>query len=1750
MLMTSTRLAATLCGLLMVAGLPVPAHADLPPLFPPQPCPPNSSCAPGTPPTTPPTPPGTCGPGNAGSTCGGGGPATIGSGTGINLGAGNPINVVNGNKYQREVDMAPLPGTLGLEIIRHYNSAFSRPGASTNLLGRGWKLSYETELYAVGRTLQVIQADGTRIIFNRDPRDASLCASADPANGAINIVKGARGDEYVWRWTNGRELRFDTKGHLTQILAPGGQFVSLRYSPSGLLTRVTDPQGRSLDLAYPDKEQARSQDAFRGVQSITSPVGRFTYHYGSPMPKGATIDKRLLLANLVKVEMPGGARTYHYEQAEFPTFLTGISELVTGPAGKPVWQRIGTYGYDHDGKANLSVRGWPARLALGKDGKPLQPARLVEGTGIGQVTLEFGAGQTVVTNSLGQKTVYRHAVLGGEYRLLEVRGAGCSACGETNVRYTYDNLARLETTTRFSAAGEPLSAERQQYDRLGRLASVSTLAYARGKALPARLKLRYEYEGDGVYPARIVRPSVVPGRSYVTSFRYAGGGALSGLPAEITEQGYLPTLEGTGSAGTIVRTLHYRYDGYGQRIEIDGPLPNAAADPGPANSDITRMRYDARTKLPVRTDAPGGTVTEVVERDAALRPTVTRFADAAAVQVVRVRYNWRGQPEELRVEGTPTDGGPALAQTVRYSYDLNGKLTGIVQPGQLTSRFAYDAAGRMTRKELPDGSVVTAAFDTEGHQTDAALQGADGRRAGAAHYSIDAAGRVAGMADDLGIVARASFTPAGTIAELTNTLGIATRFSYGDDGMLAVRTSAPDTPGAASIGFAYDAHGNQVRLTDANGVSTVRRFDDFGRPMLEVNPDRGVTLYFHDEAGRMLVRSDGRGNDTRYRYDVQGHLVAVGTTARPELTRFRYVGRRLVEVVGTTDGNPEHARERTRYRYDAFGQLLQEIRWFARVDRQADKEGLTFVTTNTYDESGRLITQVLPDGHRLRYDYASKGGRVTAILFDDEPVVTGIEHGATTLTGFTSGNGIHHRIERDARGQITAVKAAAEQRPASGWLARLRIWFGNGASPDTRLIYAQKNQFDRGGRLVAMDRDLGQAGTSPERHVAEHYGYDALDRLTNVDMDEGMRTRYVYDKGGNRRLEVHPSPLAHMITAGGSIVSGTREYLYAPGTNRLVGLTRASVNGDVEGSKAGATGVGRMFGNTWLYGAGGVPFATIAFDAFEPRTVSRRIEYDMAHRPVAVYDDGDRRIAAYAYNARGERFARTVYAASPTGPLMRTALAANAGGVTTYSLYRDQRLAAEADGNGHIRTHYIYLDGQPVAKIDMMPDASLWHAAWRRIRDLVGRSDGQSSADATLARIYAIHTDHLGTPQAVTDARREIVWQARTSPFGKATILYAGATGAGARPFEMNLRLPGQVFDSETGLHQNYLRDYDPELGRYSTPDPIGLAGGMNPYAYVNNNPLTGIDPLGLYQSDIHYYMTMFLGLAAGMGLEEARVLALASQYVDDNDDTRPLNLNDAAAHRRRLLSYHFTMVPSTVDPTTGLVRAGVNDYGTPTTDPAFANIPENAQLGRLHQAVITAMGATNLANPRCSQLQLMGEYLHSFEDTFAHRDSNNHAFPLSVGLGHGAYGSNPDYTYNHTSYLPAPGALNWNHNEERTLQMEREVYAKLVPLGNPSTAKRFADFELILEDFNRIQEHEGNGYDPDSPSSSRKIQLLQQTLSVWGIDVKWAGPTQSTEYIYSTEDGAHNRNQYLCDRQGNALDQKQYAGTILPSCR
>ncbi|WP_414196914.1 RHS repeat-associated core domain-containing protein, partial [Salmonella enterica] len=77
---------------------------------------------------------------------------------------------------------------------------------------------------------------------------------------------------------------------------------------------------------------------------------------------------------------------------------------------------------------------------------------------------------------------------------------------------------------------------------------------------------------------------------------------------------------------------------------------------------------------------------------------------------------------------------------------------------------------------------------------------------------------------------------------------------------------------------------------------------------------------------------------------------------------------------------------------------------------------------------------------------------------------------------------------------------------------------------------------------------------------------------------------------------------------------------------------------------------------------------------------------------------------------------------------------------------------------------------------------------------------------------------------------------------------------------EQVIRLPGQQYDEESGLYYNRHRYYNPGQGRYITQDPIGLAGGLNPYTYPLN-PTTDTDPLGLIAP-------VLVGVACGFALD------------------------------------------------------------------------------------------------------------------------------------------------------------------------------------------------------------------------------------------------------------------------------------------
>jgi len=117
--------------------------------------------------------------------------------------------------------------------------------------------------------------------------------------------------------------------------------------------------------------------------------------------------------------------------------------------------------------------------------------------------------------------------------------------------------------------------------------------------------------------------------------------------------------------------------------------------------------------------------------------------------------------------------------------------------------------------------------------------------------------------------------------------------------------------------------------------------------------------------------------------------------------------------------------------------------------------------------------------------------------------------------------------------------------------------------------------------------------------------------------------------------------------------------------------------------------------------------------------------------------------------------------------------------------------------------------------------------------------NGQPLAKIEGTNVYYYHNNHLATPQKMTNSAKTVVWSADYKPFGETTITVSTITN--------NLRFPGQYYDAETGLNYNLNRDYHAIIGRYMESDPIGLSGGINPYRYVNGNPLRFTDPLGLF---------------------------------------------------------------------------------------------------------------------------------------------------------------------------------------------------------------------------------------------------------------------------------------------------------------
>ena len=161
--------------------------------------------------------------------------------------------------------------------------------------------------------------------------------------------------------------------------------------------------------------------------------------------------------------------------------------------------------------------------------------------------------------------------------------------------------------------------------------------------------------------------------------------------------------------------------------------------------------------------------------------------------------------------------------------------------------------------------------------------------------------------------------------------------------------------------------------------------------------------------------------------------------------------------------------------------------------------------------------------------------------------------------------------------------------------------------------------------------------------------------------------------------------------------------------------------------------------------------------------------------------------AEYKYNVLGQQVWRKLH---PSGQIIHSLFDLEGNRIAEYDY------DAVADTSTLIR-EYIWMDWLPVAVVE---------------------------GGVT----YFVRVDRIGRPVFATDSVGTIVWEAKYLPFGEVLA----TTGT-----PMELRFPGQWFQSESGLHQNWMRDYDPTTGRYLQADPLGLVDGASVYGYARQNP-------------------------------------------------------------------------------------------------------------------------------------------------------------------------------------------------------------------------------------------------------------------------------------------------------------------------
>ncbi|MEJ7732134.1 MAG: DUF6531 domain-containing protein [Polyangiaceae bacterium] len=934
------------------------------------------------------------------------------------------------------------------------------------------------------------------------------------------------------------------------------------------------------------------------------------------------------------------------------------------------------------------------------------------------------------------------------------------------------------------------------------------------------------YDGD-----RLTEVTDTAGRALrllwnAASPKTTGTGAETIARAEVWSAGERPELlqwvdygyHGSGELARVTNAL-----GGTQTFEYDGlhRLVRRTLETGLG----FRYGYDDSGRC-ARTAGDGGIYDTSIAYDLTARTTMTSGHEEAR------RYTWTADGFITREETLDKQWARALeydadryvvaernaaGETLARRYDARGNLVEVIDPAGNATRWRFDGDRPISRR------------DADGNQTT---------------YQHDARGLLAGV---------------------TRPTGETFSLAYDAHG----RLDAVFADGAQLYAFAYDAQHNLVREVDARGAVTEYTYDGLGRPVARRDALGRETRVAYDALGRAVSRQLPDGSTTRVAYDPRGRVTEV-VDALGHVTRMQYGGlfalERLIDAHGQAWSfqyddlerlrrivNP--LEERYEYEYDPAGRIIGERAFHGRLQKyRYDLSGnLTRIDlpeslfrTLQYDPLGNVVVDGSAHG-TLRFQ-RDKLGRLQRAVVDEATgkVVTDFERDRFGRVVVESQDGAVIRYAHDRRGRVV------ERVLPSGATTRYHFDAGDalvGLEQDGKKILIQRDVLGREVRkhvyqsgvdvlsaYDALDRLIDQRTTAPAPDgqaaaavlSARRWHYDALGRPTAIEDARWGTTTYEHDalgqlvlaaRGPHREVFEY-DPTGSLVNILGDLGDRGRTTPWRTETGNLLTRTRDAVyENDVHG---------RRVRKTPLDGRG---------QPIESESV--RYDWDLRDRLREVAFASGKRVL-FAYDAFGRRVKKTVIPTERADTAAMVALALEKGKEALPALQVSRYVW---DGDAHAAD--VAPDG--FTRVFVMEPGT--------VVPLLQVEQGE---------VFLVVNDHLGMPKELVGEDGRVAWAASHSAWGTELGEWHGAevnspermraidTIDGSRKHDVDrpeegspFRLRGQYYDPDVNLACSRFRWFDPDTGRWITPDPIGRAGGLNLLSFTGA-PDRDTDSLGL----------------------------------------------------------------------------------------------------------------------------------------------------------------------------------------------------------------------------------------------------------------------------------------------------------------